>query len=264
MILCSFQLFTFLSSRILSRGGIDINKKHYRFYYGTVIKLVGKQEKDLDKCIPKEWIGTNPTKDDQKAMIESLIAVQAVLSKVSVLLTKKVENACKDKKYLASYLKKRIHFVPRSSATQKKRLFMQITRKMENKEYYTRSKIRPFNAISIYFKDFKNAVTGFFDLPTVDASLKIFPCLPGSYPNVKGIKDTSQEIISRVEKLKKNDDSTIDVLVDGLCNWHRLRRSIAFLNSSFKQSNGLTRFQGFGYYYARLLSALANTEAVNR
>jgi hypothetical protein len=255
-ILSCFSLFENISTRKV-HGEVPINNKYYRFYWGIITRLIGREENLMSQCLPPAWLNKNPQKEDAANVVASLTAVQAALSKISILLTKRMDHPCKDKPYIVQHIVKTQHF-KEPTPSKKRRLFAQMVKKLTTREESQRTKLGPFAALSLHFKDLKNSVTGFFDLPVVKESLAIFPCLGEKYKHIKSLTDTCTELLVKVAKLKKNNNETIEVLVDSLCTWHRFRRSIHFLNASFKQNNSLTRWQGFGYFMGRLASAIAN------
>ncbi len=253
LLLLTLLLFSTSTTSRKFRRNTPVNNLYYRFYWGIITRLIGKDEKNMSQCLPSSWLNKNPEKDDVANVVASLTAVQAVISKIIIILTKHVDNACKDKALLQKYIIKKTGFTPKKKI---RRIFMRIARKYQSMKGFDRKKIHPFNQIVRYFKDLKFAISGFFTLPIVKASLPIFKCVADKFPQAKGVKDLVSDFLVKVDKIAADNNETIGILIDSLCSWHRFRRSIHFLNAAFKQNNALTRWQGFGYFLGRLASTI--------
>jgi len=232
---------------------VNIHTFLYRFYYGIVTRLLGQGQTKLEQCLPADWLNAKLSKDDENNVMSSLTALQSVLNKVSIRLTTKLNQACKNKARLVKYVLDKINF--QLKKRRRRMMFQRHTIKPPN----SKTTLRTFDPIISVFKDVSNAITGFMDLPLMKQAQSIFNCLAEKYPHVKQIKDIAQALAEKFPKLAKNDKTTVEVLVQTICNHHKFRRSIHFLNAAFKQSNDLTRWQGFGYFAGRFASALGTS-----
>jgi len=229
---------------------VNIHTFLYRFYYGIVTRLLGQEQTKLEQCLPADWVNAKLSKDDEKNVMSSLIALQSVLNKVSIRLTVKLNQACKDKAALVKYFLK---------LKKRRRRMMFQRRIIKPRNSKTTLNLRAFDPIISIYGDISNAITGFMDLPLMKQAKPIFNCLAEKYPHVKQIKDIAQALAEKLPKLAKSGKTRLEVLVQTICNHHKLRRSIHFLNAAFKQSNDLTRWQGFGYFAGRFASALGTS-----
>jgi len=249
---------------------VNHNHKNYRFYYGLVTVLIGKKAENFDQCFPQNWNEDMKPADAENVM-NNLIANQAILSKITIVLSSKIDNYCKQKKTMIEDLVRRVKdnnrrrrrmFLERKSHSHntkfsKARFSKKATHK--SKSHKSKTKSEPFDTIESNIVNLKNSIAGFFESPLLSSVDTILSCLSEKYPQVKGLKDMINDFQTKKASFKKGDDYIVKVLVDSLCNWRLFKKSIQFLNAAFKAKNDLTRWVGFGSFLGRLVTTLADS-----
>ena len=259
VLLKCFLLFSIIESAV-GQKPIPENNIYFRIYHG-VEDIFLKKHKEAYKtslCLPTNWIDKNPEKEELDSIINTLVTLQASLSKLNTYLSGKISSSCKNKDKVVKYIIE--HQGENRGNKDKAKSFLQLRMNEGRAKLKTKQQgIIPFDSFYLNLDDITSTLDGLFDMELPKQFFSIMTCLGEKYEQkVKDIKDIAGEFVKRAKMLSKKGKVSTRLIVDMICNWKLLGEAIKYLNVGFKMGNILTRYQSFGYFLGYLIKDIAN------